>query len=162
MDGFVRTHLAVEGAQNFAATMGYFSRSDLPFYYALADNFTICDHYFCSVLGPTDPNRVMAFSATIDPGGTQGGPVLVTQTSGCPEQYGTFSWETMPEVLLDAGITWKVYNDPTGLALFSPLPYSRRTTSRARSGVPPWTAWLWRPPTPLTSRPTWLRATCLR
>ena len=29
----------------------------------------------------------------------------------------------MPEQLLDAGVTWKVYNDPTGLALFSPLPY---------------------------------------
>jgi phospholipase C len=65
----------------------------------------------------------MALSGTIDPAGTAGGPVLVTQTSGRPEQYGKFSWTTMPEQLLDAGVTWKVYNDPTGLALFSPLPY---------------------------------------
>ncbi len=36
---------------------------------------------------------------------------------------GSSRWTTMPEQLLDAGVTWKVYNDPTGLALFSPLPY---------------------------------------
>ena len=53
--------------------MGYFQRSDLPFYYALADAFTICDGYYSSVLGPTDPNRVMALSGTIDPAGTGGG-----------------------------------------------------------------------------------------
>ena len=123
MDNFVRAHLAADGVQNFATTMGYFTRADLPFYYALADAFTICDAYHCSVLGPTDPNRVMALSASIDPAGTGGGPVLVTQTTGRPEHYGKFTWTTMPEQLLDAGVTWKVYNDPTGLALFSPLPY---------------------------------------
>jgi phospholipase C len=84
--------------------------------------------YHCSVLGPTDPNRVMALSGTIDPAGTGGGPVLVTQTTGRPQQYGAFDWTTMPEQLLDAGVTWKVYNDPTGLALFSPLPYFKAYT----------------------------------
>jgi phospholipase C len=123
MDSFVQAHLEADKVKNFAATMGYFTRADLPFYYALADAFTICDHYFCSVLGPTDPNRTVAFSGTIDPDGTKGGPVLETQVEGRPEQYGKFSWETMPERLLDAGVSWKVYNDPTGLALFSPLPY---------------------------------------
>ncbi len=54
--------------------MGYFTRADLAFYYALADAFTVCDAYFCSVLGPTDPNRLMGMSATIDPAGTAGGP----------------------------------------------------------------------------------------
>jgi phospholipase C len=128
MDGFVAAHLAGDGVKNFATTMGHFQRADLPFYYALADAFTICDHYFCSVLGPTDPNRVMAFSGTIDPAGENGGPVLVTQVQGRPAQYGKFTWETMPERLLDAGVTWKVYNDPTGLALFSPLPYFKAYT----------------------------------
>ena len=118
-----QAHLAADGDANFVATMGYFDRAELPFYYALADAFTICDAYHCSVLGPTDPNRVMALSGTIDPAGDGGGPVLVTQTTGRPEQYGKFSWTTMPEQLLDAGVTWKVYNDPTGLALFNPLPY---------------------------------------
>jgi phospholipase C len=123
MDSWVQAHLAGDGLKNFAPTMGYFTRADLPFYYALADAFTICDHYFCSVLGPTDPNRTMAFSGTINPTGEGGGPVLITQVTGRVEQYGKFHWETMPERLLDAGVTFKVYNDPTGLALFSPLPY---------------------------------------
>ncbi len=50
-------------------------------------------------------------------------PILVTQTTGRPQQYDTLTWTTMPEQLLDAGVSWKVYNDPTGLALFNPLPY---------------------------------------
>ncbi|HVB91833.1 MAG TPA: alkaline phosphatase family protein [Acidimicrobiales bacterium] len=123
MDSWVTAHLAGDGVANFAPTMGYFTRQDIPFYYALADAFTICDNYYCSVLGPTDPNRTMAFSATIDPSGTGGGPVLVTQVQGRPQQYNTFTWETMPERLLNAGVSWKVYNDPLGLALFNPLPY---------------------------------------
>ncbi len=82
MDGFVEAHLAGDGVKNFVTSMGYFTQADLPFYYALANAFTICDGYFCSVLGPTDPNRVMALSGTIDPAGTGGGPVLVTQTTG--------------------------------------------------------------------------------
>jgi phospholipase C len=122
MDSFVQAHLTSDGPENFVTTMGYFDRGELPFYYALADAFTICDHYFCSVLGPTDPNRIMALSATIDPEGTKGGPILTTQVVR-PPYYNKLSWETMPERLLDAGVSWKVYNDPTGLALFNPLPY---------------------------------------
>jgi phospholipase C len=135
MDGFVQAHLAADGVTNFAPTMGHFSRGDLPFYYALADAFTICDHYFCSVLGPTDPNRCMAMSGSIDPSGSNGGPVLVTQVEGRVAQYGTFTWETMPERLLDAGVSWKVYNDPTGLALFNPLPYFKAYTDGSTRGA---------------------------
>ena len=61
-------------------TMGYYTRQDLPFYYAVADAFTLCDNYHCSILGPTHPNRLMANSGTIDPAGTQGGPVTSTQS----------------------------------------------------------------------------------
>jgi len=38
-------------------TMAHLTRSDIPFHYALADAFTICDAYHCSLVGPTDPNR---------------------------------------------------------------------------------------------------------
>ena len=94
-------------------TMGYYRRSDLPFYYALADAFTICDNYHCSVLGPTDPNRLMAMSGTIDPTGHAGGPVLITNEDS--DAIYSVSWDTMPEVLEDAGVSWKVYN-PAGSA----------------------------------------------
>ena len=48
-------------------TMGYFTRGDIPFHYALADAFTICDQYFCSVQGPTNPNRLYQWTGMIDP-----------------------------------------------------------------------------------------------
>jgi phospholipase C len=89
-------------------TLGYYDRSDLPFYYALADAFTVCDMYFCSLIGPTDPNRLMSMSATIDPDGKAGGPIVQTNTSP-PERTGLFSWSTMPEALSRRGISWKVY-----------------------------------------------------
>jgi phospholipase C len=123
MDAFVTTHIANDGDSNGPVTMGYFTRKNLSFYYALADAFTICDGYYCSVLGPTDPNRVMSISASIDPGGVAGGPCLVTQTSERQADYGTFTWTTMPEQLSAAGVSWKVYNDPTALFELSPFPY---------------------------------------
>ncbi|MGP0029863.1 MAG: phospholipase C [Acidimicrobiales bacterium] len=115
---FVRVHTstAYEGHTYGVLTMGYYQRQDLPFYYALADAFTICDNYHCSVLGPTDPNRLMAWSGTIDPDGAAGGPVIVTNST--PDAIWSVHWDTMPEVLEDAGISWKVYN-PEG-ALYGP------------------------------------------
>jgi phospholipase C len=114
MDRFVATHTssAFEGA-NGVMTMGYYTRADLPFYYALADAFTICDHYHCSVLGPTHPNRLFHVSGTNDPDGVAGGPVLIT--SGKASVQFTASWETMPERLSAKGVPWKVYN-PFGAA----------------------------------------------
>jgi phospholipase C len=122
MNAFVTSHITSDGAQNGPVTMGYYTRADLAFYYALADAFTICDNYYCSVLGPTDPNRLMAMSASIDPSGSNGGPVVQTFTNRLAE-YGRLRWVTMPERLLAAGVSWKVYNDPLGLVGLSPLPY---------------------------------------
>jgi len=122
LDSFITSHLATDGATDGPVTMGYYTRADLPFYYALADAFTVCDGYHCSVLGPTDPNRIMLMSGTIDPEGAAGGPVVETFSNRVGE-YGKLSWETMPERLLEAGVSWKVYNDPIGLTALSPLPY---------------------------------------
>jgi phospholipase C len=115
---FVRTHTsaAYEGPEYGVMTMGYYERADLPFYYALADAFTICDNYHCSVMGPTHPNRLMSLSGTIDPAGRAGGPVIITNEE--PEAIWSLSWDTMPEVLEDAGVSWKVYN-PAG-SLYAP------------------------------------------
>ena len=122
MDSFITAHLAADGDANGPVTMGYYTRQDLAFYYALADAFTICDGYFSSVLGPTDPNRLMLMSASIDPEGVHGGPVVQTFSNRLAET-GKLTWETMPERLLKAGVSWKVYNDPIGLTALSPLPY---------------------------------------
>jgi len=115
---FVATHTMTqyEGPQHGTLTMGYYRRRDLPFYYALADAFTICDNYHCSVFGETHPNRLMSLSGTIDPTGHAGGPVLFTNGDG--DAVHSVSWDTMPEVLEDAGVSWKVYT-PSG-TLYSP------------------------------------------
>ncbi len=113
MDGFVTTHLAKEGPLNGPLTMGYYTRQDLSFYYALADAFTICDGYHCSVLGPTDPNRLLAISGMLDPSGAHGGPVLETASfATAPSLRWTCSWTTMPERLQANGVSWKIYNPP--------------------------------------------------
>jgi phospholipase C len=123
LDGFVSTHLETNGVENGPNTMGYYTREDLPFFHALADAFTICDHYHCSVLGPTDPNRLYSMSASIDPEGKNGGPSLTTLVTNREQQFGKFTWKTYPEQLQDAGISWKVYSTPDGDYGDSVLPY---------------------------------------
>ena len=120
MDSFVSTHTSAsfEGPANGPLTMGYYKRTDATFFYALADAFTICDGYHCSVLGPTHPNRLFALSGTNDPDGVAGGPVLSTSTSfpgGGRSTRFSVTWETMPERLSAAGVSWKCYN-PYGTA----------------------------------------------
>ena len=124
MDAFVKTHLAVDGSQAGPATMGYYERADIPYYYGVADAFTICDSYHCSVLGPTDPNRLYSMSGTIDPDGLSGGPLVETLGATQRKEFaGTFTWTTMPEQLSAAGVTWKVYTDPAQGSLDNPLIY---------------------------------------
>jgi phospholipase C len=85
-------------------TMGYFTRADIPFQYALADAFTICDGYYQAILGPTSPNRMYFWA------GTSGGFI------SNPDDYaavfsGTNAVTTYPELLQEAGITWQVYTN---------------------------------------------------
>ena len=82
MDGFLQVDIdpRVNGPRDGINTMGYYTRADLPFYHALADAFTICDNYFGSVIGSTLPNRLYTVSASIDPEGRHGGPVIETES----------------------------------------------------------------------------------
>lgn len=111
MDGFVNSRLAIN-ASDAVLTMGYYMRADLPYYYALADAFTICDNYFCSVMGPTDPNRLYCMAASLDPDGKHGGPILQTIVNNRSSMYGRLTYTTMPEQLQARGISWKIYSSP--------------------------------------------------
>ncbi|GAA4501143.1 alkaline phosphatase family protein [Actinoallomurus oryzae] len=104
MDNWLPAHRAADGV-NAPYVMGYHMREDIPFQFALAESFTVCDHYFCSVLGPTWPNRLYHMTGTVDPDGTRGGPVI---TNRDPAPY---TWPTYPEALTDAGVSWKVYQE---------------------------------------------------
>ncbi|MGA7538273.1 MAG: phospholipase C, phosphocholine-specific [Steroidobacteraceae bacterium] len=92
-------------------TMGYFRRQDIPFHYALADAFTVCDHYFCSIAGPTCPNRTMLWAGSIDPQGTGGGPFIDDDVWIYTKGVKPFGWTTYAERLQRAGITWRVYQE---------------------------------------------------
>ncbi len=74
MDGFVTAHLAADGSAG-QYTMAYFKRDDIPFQWALADAFTVCDGYHASMLGPTWPNRMYLMTGQVDPAGAHGGPM---------------------------------------------------------------------------------------
>jgi phospholipase C len=90
--------------ENTPLTMAYLTRADIPFYYALADAFTVCDRFFCSVLGPTYPNRYMMWTGTIDPKGKDGGPKIDNEVT-------RLRWRTYPERLEKAGVSWRVYHE---------------------------------------------------
>ena len=87
-----------------ATTMAYLTREDIPFHYALADQFTICDAYHCSLIGPTDPNRYYMWTGYVGNDGTGGGPVVTNDELG-------YGWTTYPERLEAAGVSWKIYQD---------------------------------------------------
>src|SRR3546814_15077779 len=74
MDQWLPAHRGADGV-NGPYTMGYFGRADIPFHYALAEAFTVCDAYHCSVMGPTRPNRLYWMTGMIDPEGRHGGPI---------------------------------------------------------------------------------------
>ncbi len=104
MDNWLPAHRKADGAKA-PYVMGYHTRADIPFQFALAEAFTICDGYFCSVMGPTWPNRMYWMTGTIDPDGLHGGPVIKNKTVP-----GGFRWTTYAERLEKAGVSWKIYN----------------------------------------------------
>ncbi|MFG2638327.1 phosphocholine-specific phospholipase C [Streptomyces sp. NPDC048362] len=87
-----------------STTMAYLTRNDIPFHYALADAFTVCDAYHCSLIGSTDPNRYYMWTGYTGNDGKGGGPVLGNDEAG-------YGWTTYPERLEQAGVSWKIYQD---------------------------------------------------
>lgn len=92
-------------------TMGHYDRSDVPFYYALADAFTICDHNFCSSLTGTTPNRLFFWTGNIRPE-LSGDNIATVNNSQAESRDDVFvDWSTFPELLEDNDISWKVYQN---------------------------------------------------
>jgi phospholipase C len=92
-----------------STSMSHLVRSDIPYHYALADAFTICDAYYCSLMGPTDPNRYHMWTGWVGNDGQGNGPAVDNSEAG-------YLWTTYPERLEQAGISWKIYQDiGTGL-----------------------------------------------
>jgi phospholipase C len=94
--------------------MGHYRREDIPFQFALAEAFTVCDAYHCSAQTGTNTNRLFLWSGTNDPGGTQGGPAIgnshdsFVEDGGAPDPY---RWTTVVERLQAKGVDWRIYQD---------------------------------------------------
>jgi phospholipase C len=104
MDAWLPAHRQADGEKVGPYTMGYHTRADIPFHFELAESFTICDEYFCSVFGPTWPNRLYWMTGMIDPEASHGGPILKNKV---PDEG--LKWTTYAERLEQAGVSWKVY-----------------------------------------------------
>jgi phospholipase C len=90
-------------------TMGYYDREDLPFYYAFADAFTICDQHFCSSLTGTTPNRLHLWTGTVR---EKPDAASVPNVRNSEVDYGASArWKTFPERLEEAGVSWRVYQN---------------------------------------------------
>jgi len=95
-------------------SMGYFERADIPFQFALAETFTLCDAYHCSTQTGTNTNRLFLWTGTNNPAGDLGGPSISNSHDDFPEKGGaadSYRWTTYPERLLKAGVSWRIYQD---------------------------------------------------
>src|SRR5579872_4180924 len=92
-------------------TLGHYTRADIPFYYALADTFTVCDQAFCSSLTGTTANRLFLWTGTIRDGASDTARVMNAETYYDKEA----SWRTFPERLEEAGVSWRIYQNELSL-----------------------------------------------
>lgn len=110
-------------------SMGYFRREDIPFQFALAEGFTLCDAYHCSVTTGTDPNRIVFWSGSnFDPELRARGENSTDASAevnnlrcsiegtypdpGYRYKGSAFRWPTIPDLLERAGISWRIYQNP--------------------------------------------------
>lgn len=94
--------------------MAHFARQDLPFQFALAEAFTLCDAYHCALHTSTNPNRLYIWSGTHDPLGRANGPAInngYDTLDADPNGHGGYLWATYPERLMAAGVSFQIYQD---------------------------------------------------
>jgi len=108
MDGFVTGEKSI-------LTMGYYDRSDIPYYWDYADHFVLDDNFFSSMMGPSLPNHLYIVSGTNGPVNSANrwivnGGVVDNPASNFNFQGITFGWATLAEELSNANIPWAWYN----------------------------------------------------
>ncbi|MBB2155707.1 phospholipase C, phosphocholine-specific [Gluconacetobacter diazotrophicus] len=97
-----------KGYDRYPLTMGHYTREDLPFYYALADAFTVCDQNYCGAMTSTTPNRLLFMTGTVRDRQDTSSNVYMRNGEILE---GGMTWATFPERLEQAGISWKYYQN---------------------------------------------------
>lgn len=112
MDGFVR-------AEGTTLTMGYYDRSELPYYWDYADHFALDDSFFSSLMGPSFPNHLYIASGTNGPTSNSSyswilNKGVINNPSGGFNWSGlSLDWSTLAEELTNKSISWAWYNGDT-------------------------------------------------
>jgi phospholipase C len=115
MDGFI----AAEGS---IVTMGYYDRSDIPYYWDYADQYVLDDNFFSSMMGPSFPNHIYIASGTNGPvtklppvclhnscKWIQNGRIIDDPPSDYDWQGLSLDWSTLAEELSNANVPWTWY-----------------------------------------------------
>ncbi|WP_029603229.1 phosphocholine-specific phospholipase C [Kozakia baliensis] len=97
-----------KGYDRYPLTMGYYTREDLPFYYALADAFTVCDQNYCGAMTSTTPNRLLFMTGTVRDRQDTSSNVYMRNGEILE---GGMTWTTFPERLSRVGVSWKYYQN---------------------------------------------------
>ena len=114
MSGFIDDYATVPGSTpaNYPAVMGYYPLDFLPVLHTLAKNFTICDRWFCSLPGPTWPNRFFVHSASCN------GHVSMPDGFYHPDIPAFHQpQDTIYNRLQDKGISWGIFHNGLSQAL---------------------------------------------
>lgn len=133
MDGFV----AAEGP----LTMGYYDRSDIPYYWDYADHYVIDDNFFSSMLGPSLPNHLYIASGSNGPtvndgsswiqnGGIINNPALWAWAGSLDSPKVNWpgvslNWATLAQELTTSNMSWRWYDgdtNPLAATLWNVLP----------------------------------------
>ncbi|MGA3092095.1 MAG: alkaline phosphatase family protein [Terriglobales bacterium] len=106
------------------------TEQDIPNYWAYARRFTLADHYFTSVHGPSLPNHLFTVAAqsggvmdnqnnstsgTNCDGSPTGTVPVIDNNGNVTQQSPCFDFQTLPDLLEKAGISWKYYADQGGI-----------------------------------------------
>ena len=106
-DGWLEAKRPGKPYEDIPMTLGYYTREDIPFYYALADAFTVCDQHFCSALTGTTPNRLFFWTGNVREDANSKARVRNEDTDYDAEA----SWKTFPERLEENNVSWKIYQN---------------------------------------------------
>ncbi|WP_374462070.1 phosphocholine-specific phospholipase C [Chryseobacterium taeanense] len=108
-------HSGNKDYKDIPLTLGYYNREDLPFYYQLADAFTIFDQYFCSSLTGTTPNRLFHWSGTLREQKNGKVKANVYNENIDYDKNHQAKWKSFPEILEEQNVSWKIYQNEISL-----------------------------------------------
>ncbi len=99
-------------------TLSYYDWHQIPNYWEYARRYTLCDNFFSSLAGPSEPNHLYTVAA-------QSGGLVNNPPPGINGQDGVYTFPTMAELLERSGVSWKYYDEkpnPQKHSLWNPMP----------------------------------------